>query len=312
MRSLWNTTAARARQATFLFDRGFMDYHADRFRDRSLLFRDAHGKVVALLPACEKPGTPDVIQSHGGLTYGGLLTLPEVTTAMMSEIFDAMLRHYRSEGVRSIEYKPLPHIYQRYPSDEDLYLLFRHNARLTARAIASVIRLDAPYPLSTLRRRKAQKAEKTDALYISETNERLPEYWALLDQVLMQHHDTHPVHTLAELQLLTARFPEQIRLVSAYRKEDDALLAGTLLFVTPKVVHLQYIAVGDEGRACCALDFLFAELLQRVHRDYPEADYFDFGTCTEEGGRVLNEGLIFQKEGFGARGVCYDCYTLDL
>ena len=29
----------------------------------------------------------------------------------------------------------------------------------------------------------------------------------------------------------------------------------------------------------------------------------------EEEGKILNTTLIFQKEGFGGRGVCYDCYT---
>ena len=38
----------------------------------------------------------------------------------------------------------------------------------------------------------------------------------------------------------------------------------------------------------------------------------DFGISTEHGGDYLNEGLIFQKEGFGARSVCYDCYEVAL
>ena len=40
--------------------------------------------------------------------------------------------------------------------------------------------------------------------------------------------------------------------------------------------------------------------------------YFDFGISTEDGGRVLNEGLIYQKEGFGGRAVCYDTYEWDI
>ena len=37
-----------------------------------------------------------------------------------------------------------------------------------------------------------------------------------------------------------------------------------------------------------------------------------FGISTEDNGRILNDGLIFEKEGFGARSVCYDTYELDL
>ena len=39
---------------------------------------------------------------------------------------------------------------------------------------------------------------------------------------------------------------------------------------------------------------------------------FDFGISTENGGEFLNQGLIFEKEGFGARSVCYDVYALDI
>ena len=40
--------------------------------------------------------------------------------------------------------------------------------------------------------------------------------------------------------------------------------------------------------------------------------YFDFGISTEHNGRLLNEGLIYQKEGFGGRGICYDTYEYTL
>ncbi len=82
-------------------------------------------------------------------------------------------------------------------------------------------------------------------------------------------------------------------------------MGGTWVFDTGQVVHTQYIASTKEGKAHGALDLLFDEL---INRRYREGIYLDFGKSTEEGGRVLNEHLIFQKEGFGGRGVCYDTY----
>ena len=35
----WNRFVASARNATFLFDRGYMEYHSDRFRDASKIGR---------------------------------------------------------------------------------------------------------------------------------------------------------------------------------------------------------------------------------------------------------------------------------
>ena len=75
---------------------------------------------------------------------------------------------------------------------------------------------------------------------------------------------------------------------------------------------MQYIAASDAGCALGALDWLFAQLLSQAAVLFPHVRYFDFGTCNEQDGRYLNEGLIFQKEGFGARAICYDTYCMGL
>ena len=41
-------------------------------------------------------------------------------------------------------------------------------------------------------------------------------------------------------------------------------------------------------------------------------EYFDFGTSNRPDNNDLNDSLIFQKEGFGARAVCYDTYEWTL
>ena len=86
-------------------------------------------------------------------------------------------------------------------------------------------------------------------------------------------------------------------------------MAGCVLYVTERVVHVQYIGSTPEGRACGAVDLLFHHLIHEAYKDVP---YFDMGTSVEEGGRVLNEGLIFQKEGFGGRAVVYDTYEMEV
>ena len=52
----WNRYVAKARNATFLFDRNYMDYHKERFDDHSLLFY-RNGKLYALLPAHQQETT---------------------------------------------------------------------------------------------------------------------------------------------------------------------------------------------------------------------------------------------------------------
>lgn len=91
--------------------------------------------------------------------------------------------------------------------------------------------------------------------------------------------------------------------------KGDVPLGGSLLYITKQVVHTQYISASVEGKELGALDLLFDYLINKEYTSYP---YFDFGQSTESMGTVLNESLIFQKEGFGGRGMCYDIYEYEL
>ena len=82
----WDRFVLNSRNATFLHLRGYMDYHADRFPDRSLVAL-RKGKIIAALPAS---GTGDTVCSHPGLTYGGLLLGEEATAARVMKILEGM------------------------------------------------------------------------------------------------------------------------------------------------------------------------------------------------------------------------------
>ncbi|MGC2781414.1 MAG: GNAT family N-acetyltransferase, partial [Bradyrhizobium sp.] len=116
-----------------------------------------------------------------------------------------------------------------------------------------------------------------------------------------------PVHSREEIERLHRRFPENFKLFLANIREE--LLAGAVVYETRTVAHVQYIASSERGRDCGALDKLFLELLAGAFRDKP---FFDYGMSNQENGRVLNKGLIEQKEGFGGRAVVHDFYTVPL
>ena len=91
--------------------------------------------------------------------------------------------------------------------------------------------------------------------------------------------------------------------------QDGELLAGSLIFVYQNLVHTQYMASSVKGREIGALDLLISSLMDKYKVD---KQYFDFGISTEENGRILNEGLISQKEGFGGRTVVYQTWEINL
>lgn len=309
--SQWNALVEVAKNGSFLLNRNFMDYHADRFRDASLLFfRGEEERPVALFPA-EVDVEKRLVRSHGGLTYGGLLQAKDITCDEVGECFRLLFQHYREQGMGELLYKPIPYIYDTYPAQEDLYLLTQAGAVLASRSLSSVIDLREALPLRELRRRGRRKAERAGLQIrgVEVESEEVERFWEILNRVLTIHHNTHPVHTTAEMRRLMHRFPEQIKLYGVFTPEGVLVAGCWMFFIGKQVAHAQYIAASDEGRALGALDLLFPHLVECCKEDFR---YFDFGISTEQGGAWLNEGLLFQKEGFGARGVCYDTYKLDL
>ena len=304
-REIWNRFVRSSKNGTFLFDRGYMDYHSDRFTDCSLMFYKK-GALLALLPA-NWLKDENTVQSHGGLTYGGLITGANFTAEDALEVFRCAIDWMKGNlgAVRWI-YKPVPRIYSSLPADEDLYALSQNGATIKKREISSIVDLTKRIPLSTLRKRGFKKATKSGLTIVEGNFESdIEAYWNILTELLKEKYGSHPVHTLGEIKLLESRFPENIRLFVA--KDGQEIVAGTLVYDTGTVAKTQYIASSAQGRASGALDMLFSTLMDDVFNDHR---YMDYGTSTLVGGSNLNEGLISQKEGFGARAVVYDTYEL--
>lgn len=293
----WDEVVAQSRNGTFLHRRAYMDYHAARFNDASLLVEE-DGAAIAVLPA-NRDG--DVVTSHGGLTYGGLIATrglrAERTLAALEHIGD----HYRRAGVHRFTYKPVPHVFHAVAAEEDLYAMHRLGATLVRRDLSSVLAPAAAAGMNTNRRRAIARARAAGVTTRAGT--AMGPFHAMLADVL-RRHDARPTHTLAELELLRSRFPTGIVLHEAVR--GDELLAGALVYDFGHAVHAQYLAASPAGKACGALSLLLAELMGGVYARRP---CFSLGISTEDEGRVLNSGLVAQKESFGARAVVHDHYA---
>ena len=294
----WNLFVAQSKNGTFLFDRRYMDYHQDRFEDYSLMFY-LDGKLYALLPANSED---TVLWSHRGLTYGGLITDEHVTAARTRQLFIELNDFLKQQGFLRVIYKSVPHIFHRLPSEEDLYVLTSVcNARIIDRSISSTVVLSQPVKWHRDRKYGINKAFR-HGVRVSESGD-WQGFWRVLEFNLKHKYDARPVHTFQEITLLHSRFPDHIRLFTATK--DGQVLGGTVIYVTSEVIHTQYISAGMEGKQLRVIDALFDYLL---HDCEWNAHYFDFGTSNEDDGRVLVEPLIYQKEGFGGRGICYDWY----
>lgn len=303
-REEWDAFVSTSRNATFLFLRDYMDYHADRFTDMSWMAYKGN-RLIAVLPA--NIDNDNTLYSHQGLTYGGwLLPASHLDGADLLDIFQTIIPIWREWRIDKLIYKAVPNIYHSRPSQEDIYSLFRLGAHIRETNLSMAIDLSNPGNYNKLRKRKLTGTRHwVDKVEEMETAE---ETMALVSQCLLDRHNAVAVHSAGEIQLLKQRFPNNIKFFGI-RGDDGNLNAAVCIYDTGMVAHAQYIATDERGRELDLLTPLFTRLIQR---EFADRAYFDFGTSNENHGKRLNRGLLRQKASFGATGVAYTTYELDI
>jgi hypothetical protein len=298
-RDVWNNFVKDTHQGTFLFNRNYMEYHADRFEDHSLMFYGDDGDLVAILPANIRDGN---LYSHQGLSYGGLAYTSKSGTALVLSCFSSLIEYGKSQKFKSLIYKRVPSIYHRYMADEDLYAMFLCNAELIRRDIGYVIDLTNRIPISRNKKRYLKNFQTAD--YEITVSHDFEKFYSILESSLSRHY-VKPIHTAEELKALTSGFHDSISLYSMlYKGEAHAFC---WLFSTHKVLHVQNMAASEYGRSEHFIDYMYNWILSNLSKNYL---YLSFGISTENEGQSLNFGLADQKERFGARGVAHDFYKL--
>src|SRR5262249_38482551 len=144
----------------------------------------------------------------------------------MLRLMDALLDYLRQNDIARLLYKCVPYIYHRLPAEEDRYALFVRGARLCRRDVTSTVESQFKPAFQERRRRGARKAQ--EAGVIARETDEFGSFWPILEANLQRTHGTRPVHTLAEIESLRCKFPDNIKLFAAYR--DGRLLAGTVVF----------------------------------------------------------------------------------
>ncbi len=300
-RNVWNDFIASAKNATFLFHRDFMEYHSDRYTDHSL-FVYKGTKLVAVLPANK---VNNVLYSHQGLTYGGLVLSPKIKLADIIEVCKTLFKYLHNEEITKLHLKELPSFYSSLPSEEMAYILQVIQAKCTRVDTASVIDYRNRMSIQSNRMEGVKKAKKQN-LHIIETHD-FKDFWnMILLPNLAKRHAAKPTHTLEEISSLKAKFPKKIRQFNVYK--EDQIVAGATIFQTKNTVHVQYISANEQKQELGALDFLFSTLITDTFSD---SWYFDFGISNEQQGTKLNKGLSYWKECFGARTYVHRFYEIE-
>lgn len=116
------------------------------------------------------------------------------------------------------------------------------------------------------------------------------------------------MHTLAELvDFHDARLRDEARFLGVFTPEGE-MVAGACLFwfSQARVLHTQYLATAPL-KGCVPSTYLYDSVVREGLA--LGARCVSFGTSTHERGRVLNTGLIQNKEGYGALHSLNRIYT---
>lgn len=293
----WAIVLSASKNGLFLFDREFIEYHGDRFTDLSVIAY-ADEKPVALMPAAINLKSGEAV-SHPGLTFGGAILHRNLRSSMSISLINSMLDKLRDFGAKSLKIKLVPQLFGSYPAAELDYALWRRGFKLVRRDLSSILPLHNSLPFNKSKNQSIKKAKRA-GLLVGEAS--TTEFFSLLEEVLRVQHGITPVHTHAEIKLLMTRFPSNIIIRAA--RSTGKILAGTMIFLYEHVWHTQYLACGTEGRELGALDLVIGAVKDEAIA--ANARYLSFGISTEAEGSVLNEGLLWQKESYGARAITYD------
>lgn len=301
-KKVWDGFVNKAKNGLFLFNRDYMEYHEDRFQDFSLMIY-CDDQLVALMPAHLKE---DVLYSHNGLTYGGIIYDGQISADTVLSIFSTLKIFLISHHIKCFFYKAVPHIFHKIPAEEDLYALFRSGASLYRVDLSSTIDLNNLIGFSAGKNSGLKKAKSNNLQIVLSDNLEFF-FDKIVAPVLSAKYDVAPVHSAAEMRLLMERFPEKIKFYAVYLREE--ILAGVVLYIFDNAVHLQYLFSSKEGQKFRASELLVNFLIEEFQS---KKRYLNFGTSTEKEGSFLNSGLLNYKEEFGARAIVNCHYRVDL
>lgn len=301
-KQVWNDFVSVSINGSFLFDRDYMDYHSDRFKDMSLIiFKE--NEVIAIFPANV---SDNKVYSHQGLTYGGLIVSAKINLVSTINMFSEVLKFYSSQGITEIIYKPIPSFYHLKSFYEEEYVLFLTESTLVRRDVSSVIHLVADLKYQERRYRGIKKSLKAGV--VVRESATCDEFWdKVLIPNLRERYNLSPVHSVAEMNLLMGRFVNNIKQYNIYIENE--IVGGVLLFKNRSCVHSQYIGATGIGKQLNALDLLFDFVIRQSKEEGKE--YFSFGISNEKDGLFLNKGLNEWKESFGARSFSNSFYRIE-
>lgn len=311
----WDDFVRASRNGTLFHTRRFFSYHPeDRFEDHSLLFYDGN-RLVAVLPAAIREGNSKrSLVSHPGATFGGFVLSEKAGAVDTFDVIATLVSCAREKKFSCVELLRLtPTPLCEVASDDQQYALTRHGFSLFRLELGCMVFLHGLKEEALLTmfdgkpRNEVRQAERAGVdVRLSGEYEA---FWPILERNLTQRHGVQPTHTLQEIRHLRELFPEALRLFGAY--DGNTLIAGIVTIdATGHAVYCKYIGQDFAYQKKRPLNLLIAAVLKNCLKRGKSV--LDLGVAMADGKTGLHDGIFAFKEGFGARSVRRESYTIDL
>ncbi len=288
LKAEWDDLIKRSSNGTFLHQRDYMDYHADRFIDFSLMIYEGL-KLRAVLPAHH---IGNEIFAHNGLTYSDFIFDNKLRIEPMIAIIEAAFRYLLQNDFEKIHLNTIPSVFHKHPSESSLYIYHQIGGKINKIKPFFILNT-VDYQLNKDRKKNLKKVLKQQ--FDIKTDEAfLYDFWQIVSNNLRSKFNTKPVHSYEEINRLQKLFPKQIKLFTIW--QDGILKAGSLVYLINNVFHLQYIHARPDGDKAI-VDALIYHLIKTFESSYK---FISFGS-SEAGQNGLNKSLSYWKESFGCK-----------
>ena len=309
----WDNFVQHSRNGTFMQQRNFINYHPpEKFKDCSLLFYDHQNRIIAVIPAALKQeGESSIFHSYPGASHGGIIIDHTFDTSKALTLIPLLIEHCRSLGFHAIEMKMIPRNYYFWPSDEIDFSLRYHGFSPEISELSTVLPLkEIEHANRYMKKSTIRNKNKalSNGVIVKESND-YHRFWRILESNLKERHNTSPTHTYENMLNISQRYPDQVKLFTAFYHEE--IIAGVLcLLLNSRVINCFYICHDEKYQHLRPLNLVFDHLIAWGLKE--GFHFVDWGISTENKGKIVNTGLFNFKEGFGGRGILRETYRLTL
>lgn len=291
---------------TFLQTRKFLNYHPNqRFKDTSWMVY-IKGRLVAVCPGCEyiENGLRCCV-SHRGSTFGGLVLSDMVYKAeYLIEIIHACEIYLKERGFDAWKLHITSDIFSKVDSNLLQYALYHEGYKEYIELSAYVDLVNLPENiLDSFDRNKCRNIRKCEEynLVFRElvSDKEIKEFYVLLT-INLKKYGVAPIHTYEEILLLKREIiPSEIRFYGVF--ENGQMRAGGMLFIFKQtdVIHAQNLSADYRFTEYSPITYLYYRIIEQARAD--GFTKLSWGKSTEQAGKLLNLGLIRNKEAYGSK-----------